>query len=481
MNHNFGSYAGGTWSSASTPASSIEVINPTTERVIAHVAIAAPSAVDQAVAAARDALPGWSNTPVSERAAALRRIGDAVAKRQQRLTEVITQEVGTPHKLSSIIQVGLPMSNFGRAADTAEQHEFSEEVGNSLVLQEPRGIVACITPWNFPLHQLVAKVAYALAAGCTVVAKPSELTPLSAIELTEAIDEAGLPPGVFNLVLGGPAVGEHLVGHPGIDLVSFTGSPRAGRSISELASRNLTPVALELGGKSPNVILADADLEKAIPDALNKCFMNSGQTCTALTRLIVPEDRLDEVEELAAEGTAKWRLGDPFDKATRLGPVISKEQQASVRGYITRAIDQGARLIAGGPDQPGHLPRGFFVQPTIFSDVKPDFEIAQEEVFGPVLSILSYRDEDEAIRIANGTRYGLSAGVWSADPARADKVSRLIRAGQVDINGAPFNPLAPFGGSGMSGYGREFGRHGLQEFLAPKAIQKTLTEEKNHA
>lgn len=478
MKHNFGSFINGNWlSSATSPM--LDVLNPTTESVIGQVATATSRDVEHAVKAARNALPVWSGTPVKDRAAALRRIGEAVTEKQEHLSEVITQEVGTPYRLSNIIQVGLPASNFGHAADTAEGFEFTEEVGNSIVIQEPLGVVACIVPWNFPLHQLVAKVAYALAAGCTVVVKPSELTPLSAILLTEIIEEAGIPSGVFNIVLGGPEIGEALVTHPDVDLISFTGSPRAGHSISELASKNLTPVTLELGGKSPNVLLADAELEKAIPDALNKCFMNSGHTCTALTRLIVPENRLDEVEKLCIEGVAKWRVGDPFDKATRLGPVISKEQQTSIQKHISRALDQGARLIAGGLVEP--LAQGYFVQPTILSDVRSDFDIAQEEVFGPVLSIITYKDEDEAVRIANSTRYGLSAGVWSADPAHAQEVARLLRAGQVDINGAPFNPLAPFGGSGMSGHGREFGRHGLQEFLAPKAIQRTITKEHNYA
>lgn len=479
MQHNSGSYVRGAWSPVNHPDSSIGVVNPTTGHTFAHVAMATTHEVNQAVAAAQEAFHSWSKTPLDERVTAVRRIGDALASKREELAEIITKEVGTPLKLTNIVQVDQPIRNFMRAADTAEQFNFSEEVENSLILHEPRGVIACITPWNFPVHQLVAKVAYALLAGCTVVAKPSEVTPLSAILLTEAIDEAEIPPGVFNLVIGGAPVGEALVSHRDIDMISFTGSPRTGSKISEIASKNVVPVTLELGGKSPNIIFPDADLTKAVPDALNKCFMNSGQACNALTRLIVPEDKLDEIEKLLVESVKKWRVGDPFDAATRIGPVISKEQQQIVQEYIVEALSQGAQLIAGGPEQPEHLTEGFFVQPTILSNVHPESRIAQEEVFGPVLSILTYRDEEEAIRIANGTRYGLSAGVWAGDESYAQKMAELIRAGQIEINGAPFNPLAPFGGSGLSGHGREFGSHGLQEFLTPKAIQKTIPKKQS--
>jgi aldehyde dehydrogenase (NAD+)/betaine-aldehyde dehydrogenase len=339
-------------------------------------------------------------------------------------------------------------------------------------VREPIGVVGCITPWNYPLHQIAAKVAPALAAGCTVVLKPSEVAPLNAFILAEVIDEVGLPAGVFNLVTGtGPVVGEAIAAHPGVDMVSFTGSTRAGKRVSELAAQNVKPVALELGGKSPNVILDDADLEKAVADGVVKAFLNSGQTCSALTRMLVPRDKLADVERIAVTAAETYTPGDSMAEGTRLGPLVSAAQRERVRGYIQKGIDEGATLLTGGVDAPEGLDKGFFVRPTVFSNVRNDMTIAQEEIFGPVLSIIPYDSEDEAVELANDTIYGLAGGVWSGDAERAKRVARRIRSGQVEVNGGAFNPMAPFGGYKQSGHGREYGKFGLEEFLEVKAMQ----------
>ncbi|HKN41215.1 MAG TPA: aldehyde dehydrogenase family protein, partial [Acidimicrobiia bacterium] len=324
----------------------------------------------------------------------------------------------------------------------------------------------------YPLHQIAAKIAPAMAVGCTVVLKPSEVTPLNAFVLAEIIEEVGLPPGVFNLVTGtGPIVGEAIASHPDVDMVSFTGSTRAGKRVSELASETVKPVALELGGKSPNVILDDADLERAVVDGVGKCYLNSGQTCSALTRMLVPRSRLAEAEDIAVTAAETYTPGDPFDGNTRLGPLVSETQRERVRSYIRKGVEEGAKLLTGGAEAPEGLDKGYFVRPTVFSEVRSDMTIAQEEIFGPVLSIIPYDDEDDAVRIANDTIYGLAAAVWSGDPEHAKQVARKIRSGQVEINGGAFNPLAPFGGFKQSGHGRELGKFALEEFLAVKSMQ----------
>jgi acyl-CoA reductase-like NAD-dependent aldehyde dehydrogenase len=373
---------------------------------------------------------------------------------------------------SLMIQAGLPRMTFAALPQILLEFPFEEQIGNSQIVREPVGVVGCITPWNYPLHQISAKVAPALAAGCTVVLKPSEVTPLNAFVLAELIEGAGAPPGVFNLVTGfGPVVGEAMVAHPDVDMVSFTGSTAAGRRVSQVAAESVKRVALELGGKSPNVILDDADLEQAVVDGVSKCYLNSGQTCSALTRMLVPRELLGEAEAIAAAVAEKTRVGDPFDPETKLGPLVSEAQRERVRGYIRKGVEEGAKLVAGGEEAPDGAERGYFVRPTVFSDVTPEMTIAQEEIFGPVLAIMPYADEEDAIRIANGTIYGLAGGVWSGDPERARRVARRLRTGQVEINGGTFNPLAPFGGFKQSGHGRELGPYGLLEFLEVKALQ----------
>jgi acyl-CoA reductase-like NAD-dependent aldehyde dehydrogenase len=464
-------YIGGEWV-PSSGSGRLEVINSTTEQVMGSIPEGTVEDVDRAVAAARAAFEGWSTTSVQERADWLARISAALGARVDEIAALIAQEVGMPLKLSSMIQAGLPTMTFGSMPQVMSEMTWEQEVGNSLIVREPVGVVAAITPWNYPLHQIAAKVAPALAAGCTVVVKPSEIAPLNAMLLADVLDGLGLPAGVFNLVTGvGPVVGEALAAHPDVDMVSFTGSTAAGRRVSEVASATVKRVALELGGKSPNVILDDADLQRAVTDGVSKCFLNSGQTCSALTRMLVPRSRLAEAEQIAGAVASHFVPGDPFEPTTTLGPLISDTQRERVRGYIRKGSEEGAKLVTGGPESPEGLEHGFFVRPTVFSDVTPEMRIAQEEIFGPVLSIIPYEDEDDAVRIANDTDYGLAGGVWSGDEERAKAVARRIRTGQVEINGGAFNPLAPFGGYKQSGHGREFGRFGLEEFLQVKAMQ----------
>ncbi len=464
-------YVGGEWV-ASTGKETANVVNATTEEIMGSVPRGTAEDVDRAVQAARAAFPVWSQTPPEERATCLQRVADGLKAHSEKIAAVISQEMGMPYRLAQIIQVGLPTTTFASMPGLLKDALLEEEVGNSLIVHEPVGVVACITPWNYPLHQIAAKVAPALAAGCTVILKPSEVAPLNAFLLADIMNQCGFPPGAFNLVSGqGSVVGERMVSHPEVDMVSFTGSTKAGRRVSELAAGTVKRVAMELGGKSANVILDDAELPRAVKDGVGKCFINSGQTCSALTRMIVPRSRLAEIEELATEAAKGWLPGDPMVKGTTLGPVVSAEQRETVRSYIRTGIQEGARLLTGGVEPPADLQKGYFVLPTIFSDVESKMTIAQEEIFGPVLAILPFEDEEDAIRIANDTMYGLAGGVWSGSLEHAKTVARRLRTGQVEINGGAFNPLAPFGGYKQSGHGRELGKHGLEEFFEIKAMQ----------
>jgi acyl-CoA reductase-like NAD-dependent aldehyde dehydrogenase len=465
-------FIGGRWV-APSGEDAIEVHNAGTGEVMGTVPAGTGRDVDAAVAAARAAFEAWSATPVEARAAFLQKISDGLKARADELARTIAQEVGMPLKLSQRIQAGLPIANFANYAKIVREFKFEERVGNSLVVREPVGVVGAITPWNYPLHQIALKVAPALAAGCTVVLKPSEVAPFNAFILAEVVEQAGLPAGVFNLVTGyGPVAGEALVAHPQVDMISFTGSTRAGKRISELAAQGVKRVALELGGKSPSVILDDADLATAVKSTVNACYLNSGQTCTALTRMLVPESKYEEAAKLAAEIARGFTVGDPLAETTKLGPLASKAQLERVRTYIRKGIEEGAELLAGGAEPPEGVPAGgYYVRPTVFGRVKNSMTIAQEEIFGPVLAIIPYKDEEEAVRIANDTVYGLAGAVWSADEERAKRVARRIRAGQVDVNGGAFNLNAPFGGFKQSGHGREAGPYGLEEFLEYKSLQ----------
>lgn len=464
------SYINGCWQS--TSANSKVVLNDSANgQPMAEVTLGDSRDASAAAAAAQRALENWSRTSISERCRLLRRVSENLALKADILAEQISREVGMPLKLSKRIQVLSPTQAWNVYADLAERFKFEYTNGHSLIAKVPVGVVACITPWNYPLHQITAKVAAALAAGCTVVLKPSELAPASAYALSTAIDAAGFPAGVFNMVVGdGPTVGEALVTSPAVDMVSFTGSTAAGSRVAALAATQVKRVALELGGKSACVVLPDADVPAAMKYALAACFLNSGQTCTAMSRLLVPENMYDQCLKYLREGITNYAMGNPLDATTRLGPLVSAEQRDRVRSLIEAAVREGARIEADG----GVVPEGegYFVSPVVLGGVLPAHTVAQEEVFGPVLSLITYKNEEEAIEIANGTRYGLAAAVWSSNPERALSVARKIRAGQIDINGAPFNPTAPFGGFKMSGLGRENGEMGLEEFVEPVSIQQ---------
>ncbi len=464
-------FIGGQWVAA-TGRAPIPVIDPATEEQVASVPAGDESDIDAAVRAARAAFEGWAATPAIDRAALLSAAADALEARTDEIALTISTEMGTPLAFSKLVQVGNPVRVLRTFADLLQTYGFEEQIGNSLVVKEPIGVVGAITPWNYPLHQVVAKVAAALAAGCTVVLKPSEVAPLSAFALAEVLASAGLPPGVFNLVTGlGPVVGEAIAAHPDVDMVSFTGSTAAGKRVMAVAAGTVKKVSLELGGKSALVVLDDADLGKAVKVGVANCFINAGQTCTAWTRMLVPAAQHAEVLTLVAAAAAKYTVGAPGDEATRIGPLANANQWKRVQSYIEQAVASGATVVSGGPGRPDGLDTGYYVKPTVLSDVLPGSQIEQEEVFGPVLAVIPYASEDEAVDIANGTAYGLSGGVFSGDQERAVRIARRLRTGMVDINGGRFNPLAPFGGYKQSGNGRELGEYGLEEFLEVKSLQ----------
>ena len=455
-------YINGAWVPSGGDGS-IDVMNPSTEEIVGSIPDGVASDVNAAVESARAAFPSWSALSLEERLSYIEGLAGQLGGRSEEVGELISSEMGMPQPLANMIQAGLPAGTTASVLQTARDFAFEEQMGNTLVTREPMGVVGCITPWNYPLHQIMAKVAPAMAVGCTVVLKPSEVAPLNAFLLAEIIDGLNFPPGVFNLVSGvGPVVGEAIAAHPGIDMISFTGSTRAGTRVAEVAAPNVTRVHQELGGKSANIILDDADFASAIPGAINACFLNSGQTCSALTRLLVPADRMDEAAALAGEAAAA--------AGARLGPLVSQAQWDRVQGYIQKGIDEGATLVTGGTGKPEGREVGYHVQPTVFANVDNSMAIAQEEIFGPVLSVIGYTDEEDAIRIANDSDYGLSGGVWSSDTDRALKVAKRMQTGEVDVNGSFLNTNAPFGGYKKSGNGRELGRFGMEEFLEAKQI-----------
>ena len=460
---------------ASTGNETIEVINAATEAPMGSIPKGTAADVERAVAAAKAALGEWSAKPVEERSKFIQLITEGLAARSGEIAETISGEVGMPVFWSTMIQAGLPQAVMGSYVEIAKTFPFEEQVGTTTVVREPVGVVGCITPWNYPLHQIICKVGPALAAGCTIVLKPSEIAPLNAFILAEIIEDAGLPAGVFNLVSGiGPEVGEAIASHPDVAMVSFTGSTRAGKRVSELAAQTVKRVHLELGGKSPFVILpglSDEQLDQAVNAGMGSCYMNAGQTCIAWTRMLVPRAQHDAIAAKAGAAAQTFALGDPSNPGHMgLGPLISDTQRDRVRGLIQQGIDEGATLVTGGPDAPSEFDHGYYVQPTVFANVTNEMAIAREEIFGPVLSIIPYDTVDDAVAIANDTVYGLHAGVFGPDNDSAVAVAKRIQAGQVDINGQKFNPLAPFGGYKQSGNGRELGTFGLEEFLETKAL-----------
>lgn len=448
-----------------------DVIDPSTEEPIARIALGGAKDVDLAVAAARRAFESFSQTSREERLDLLRAIAASYQKRYDELAETISREMGAPIWLAKAAQAATGLGHLNVMLQILESYSFEELRGTTLIRREPIGVCGFITPWNWPVNQIMCKVAPALAAGCTMVLKPTEVAPLNAALLADIFHEAGVPAGVFNLVNGdGPTVGQAIAGHPDVDMVSFTGSTRAGIAVAQAAAPTVKRVTQELGGKSPNLILDDADLPSAVGGGLMGCCMNSGQSCNAPTRMLVPQSRHDEAVAIAKAAAEALTVGDPFGEGTRLGPVVSEAQWKKIQGLIQKGIDEGATLVTGGVGRPEGLERGYFVRPTVFANVRNDMTIAREEIFGPVLSILPYRDEDEAVRIANDTAYGLCGYVSSGDLERGRAMARRIRAGQVLMNGANPDFSAPFGGFKQSGNGREWGVFGFEEFLETKAI-----------
>ena len=480
-------YVGGGWVEPEGQGS-FEIVNPTTEAVCGRIPRASGADADRAVRAARKAFVPWKLLPPKERGQHLLRIADRMQERASALADLIVEELGAPAGMTAQYMVGFPANTIRFYADllVGGSFAFEEQIGNSLVVKEPKGVVAAITPWNYPIHQITAKVGPALAAGCTVVVKPSETLALSCFGFAECVADAGLPPGVFNFLSGdGPEVGETLARHPEVDMLSFTGSTAVGRRLMALCAETVKDVSLELGGKAANLILDDADLEEAVSAGVHHAYVNSGQTCAAWTRMLVPRTRHDEACAIAKRVVeARIEPGDPRvvppQGRTRIGPVVSKRQWERVRGYIRSGIEEGATLVAGGLDRPPGLERGWFIAPTVFGNVRPGMKIAQEEIFGPVLTILPYEDEEDAIRIANGTIYGLGGAIWSKDVARALRVGRRIDSGGLDVNGGTFNPTAPFRGMKQSGIGCELGVFGLEEYLGPKSFQLPIDGKKAH-
>ena len=470
MSHHQQFYINGQWV-APKGDQQLDVINPATEEAVASIALGTKEDVDSAVAAARAAFPSYANTTREERIALLERVIEVFKKRMGDVAEAISLEMGAPTKLAQTAQAPSGLSHFMTALEALKHFEFEEEIGTTLVVKEPIGVCGLITPWNWPMNQLTCKIAPALATGCTMVLKPSEVAPLSALILAEILDEAGVPAGVFNLVNGdGPTVGAAMSAHPDIDMMSFTGSTAAGRQVMTNGAQTIKRVALELGGKSANILLDDVNFEKMVAHGVMSCMNNTGQSCNAPTRMLVPNSRMEDVAAIAQAAAAKVKTGDPKAADTVMGPVVSKTQWTKIQDLISAGIEEGAKVAAGGPGRPEGLDKGYYVKPTVFTHVTNDMTIAREEIFGPVLSIIGYEDEEDAVRIANDTRYGLSGYVSSGDLERARNVARRIRTGMVHLNGAPLDPKAPFGGYKESGIGREWGHYGFDDFLEVKSI-----------
>ncbi|GAA0242060.1 aldehyde dehydrogenase family protein [Cryptosporangium japonicum] len=461
-------YIGGSWVGPAVPRT-LGVLDPATEETVATISLGSAADVDRAVAAARAAFVPYAQVSVEQRLSYLERISAGFRARLPEIARTMTREMGSPITFSTERQATVALFHFDEAARVLADFRFEEEMGAGVVRREPIGVCGLITPWNWPLNQVASKVAPALATGCTVVLKPSEIAPLSAMVLAEVIHDAGVPPGVFNLVNGdGAGVGEAIAAHPGVDMVSLTGSTAAGVRVSQLAADTVKRVALELGGKSANIVLPDADLASAVVAGVHSCFTNAGQNCQSPTRMLVHRSQRDEAYAAARRAVEQVRLGDPLDPSTTMGPLVSRAQREKVTALVRSGIDEGATLVAGGPEHPDG--RGFYVRPTVFGDVTPTMRIAREEIFGPVLSILLYETEDEAVEIANDTPFGLAGFVQSRDPGRARRIADRLRAGRVYFNGAPFDRSLPFGGYKQSGNGREFGRFGFEEYLEVKAV-----------
>ena len=463
-------YINGAWVE-STAEETIDVVNPATEEIIGRAPNASVEDVNHAVRAARAAFPAWSTTPLEERIGWLTRLKEGIEARSEEFAILVTRQMGVPLEICRDINVANATRSIEAIIEELRSFDFSEELGNSLILYEPIGVAACITPWNFPLVQVIRKTCTAMGTGNTVVIKPSEQTPLDAYRVAELWHEIGLPRGVFNLVTGfGVPTGEALVSHPQVSMISLTGSTGAGKRVMKLAADGVKKVSLELGGKSANVILEDADLKQAVEVGLGSCYFNSGQVCVAQSRMLVPRVKLEEATAMAKVVAESYSCGDPMRSGGKLGPLVSQRQHERVRGYIRKGIEEGATLVTGGDYKPDGIDSGYYVQPTVFSNVSNDMTIAREEIFGPVLSIIPYDDEEDAIRIANDTPYGLAGAVWSGDLERAKAVARKIQAGKITVNGAAWNRSAPFGGYKQSGIGREGGKHGLHEFLEVKCM-----------
>ena len=463
-------YINGAWVAPAKP-NDFNVINPATEEPVGVISLGSAQDADKAVAAAKAAFATYSQTSREERMAIIERIIAAYQKRYGDIVDAISTEMGAPHWLSKAAQAAMGLAHFNSALEVLKTYQFEEDRGTAHLVKEPIGVCAFITPWNWPINQIACKVAPALAAGCTMVLKPSEVAPINAYILAEVFDDAGVPKGVFNLVNGdGPGVGAALSAHPDVDMVSFTGSTRAGVLVAKAAADTVKRVTQELGGKSANIILDDADFNSAVAGGVTGVMMNSGQSCNAPTRMLVPASRKDEAVAIAKKAAEEVKVGDPFAKDTTIGPVVSEVQFNKIQGLIQKGIEEGATLVTGGPGRPEGFNKGYYVRPTVFADVTNDMTIAREEIFGPVLSILSYKDEDDAVRIANDTVYGLSGYVSSGNIDHAKKVAARIRAGNVHLNGVGIDLNAPFGGFKQSGNGREWGVEGFEEFLETKAV-----------